>query len=339
LTSAFGVAARHSVAALSVDRTQAINHLPCPSIMRSNSESLSGGISVFAAVVDAGTFAAAADVIGMSPPGVSRAIARLEKRLKVRLFNRTTRSVSLTDDGRRFYEQVMPHLAGLEEAAAAAAGGVSAVRGRLRVNLDPVLYRTILGQQLDQFMDAHPDLEIEFIARDNLGNLVLDGFDLALRFGAPKTSTLVARKLLDTGVVTVAAPSYIARWGRPANPEELESPHHRCLEFRNPETGKPFSWEFHRKRKRVVIASRGRLTVNDPSALLNACLAGSGVAQMLRLGAEHLIAEGRLIELFPDWPDERYPLYACYPSRHHMPAKTRAFLDFVIELIDSIARK
>lgn len=300
--------------------------------MRSTSEKLSGGISVFAAVVDAGTFAAASEVMGMSPPGVSRAIARLEKKLKIRLFNRTTRSVSLTEEGRRFYEQVMPHLAGLEEAAAAAAGGASTVRGKLRINLDPVFYRTILGQQLDGFMDAHPDLEIEFIARDSLGDLVMDGFDLALRFGEPKASTLIARKLLDTGVVTVAAPAYVARWGRPAKPEDLASRNHRCLEFRNPETGKPFPWEFHRKRKRIAVDTRGRLTVNDPSALLNACLAGSGIAQLLRLVAEPLIAEGRLVDLFPDWADERFPFYAYYPSRHHVPAKTRAFLDFVVEL-------
>ncbi|MGN6315483.1 LysR family transcriptional regulator [Trinickia sp.] len=300
--------------------------------MKSSSEKLSGGISVFAAVVDAGTFAAASEVLGMSPPGVSRAIARLEKKLTIRLFNRTTRSVSLTEEGRRFYEQVMPHLAGLEEAAAAAAGGASAVRGKLRVNLDPVFYRIILGQPLDAFMDAHPELEIEFIARDSLGDLVMDGFDLALRFGEPRTSTLIARKLLDSRIVTVAAPSYIARWGRPAKPEDLEGRRHKCLEFRNPETGKPFPWEFHRKRKRILIDTRGRLTVNDPGALLNACLAGSGVAQMLLLGAEHLIGEGRLVNLFPEWTDERYPFYAYYPSRHHVPAKTRAFLDFVIEL-------
>ncbi|CAB3828505.1 LysR family transcriptional regulator [Achromobacter piechaudii] len=300
--------------------------------MKYSSEKLSGGIGVFAAVVDAKTFAAASEVLGMSPPGVSRAIARLEEKLKIRLFNRTTRSVALTEEGRRFYEQVMPHLAGLEEAAAAAAGGASAVRGKLRVNLDPVFYRIILGQRLNEFMDAHPELEIEFIARDSLGDLVMDGFDLALRFGEPKTSTLIARKLLDSGIVTVAAPSYIARWGRPAKPEELERGNHRCLEFRNPETGKPFPWEFHRRRKRILVDTQGRLTVNDPSALLNACLAGFGVAQMLVLGAEHLIAEGRLVNLFPEWTDERYPFYAYYPSRHHMPAKTRAFLDFVIAL-------
>ncbi|WP_395070177.1 LysR family transcriptional regulator [Paraburkholderia silvatlantica] len=293
-------------------------------------ENISGAISVFAAVVDAGTFAAAADVLGMSPPGVSRAIARLEKRLDIRLFNRTTRSISLTEGGRRFYEQVVPHLAGLEEAAIAASGNASAVRGRLRVNLDPVCYRAILGADLDRFMDAHPELEIELIARDTLGDLVAEGFDVAMRFGKPRSSTLVARKLFDTAIVTVAAPAYLSRWGRPLRPEDLEGPAHRCLEFRDPETGKPYPWEFHRKRKHVVVATHGRLTVNDPGALLNACLAGSGIAQMLLLGAEPLITDGRLVNLFPDWPDERFPLYVYYPSRRYTPAKTRAFIDFIV---------
>jgi DNA-binding transcriptional LysR family regulator len=298
--------------------------------MKSKLENLSSGVSVFAAIVDAGTFAAAAEVVGMTPPGVSRAIARLERRLQVRLFHRTTRSLSLTEVGRSFYEQVVPHLTGLEEAAIAVSGMASAVRGKLRVNLDPVCYRAVLGEPLDGFMDAYPQLDLELIARDSLGDLVTDGFDLALRFGKPRTSTLVARKLLDTGVVTVAAPAYIARHGRPARPRDLEDTAHRCLEFRDPETGKPFPWEFHRKRQRITVATHGRLTVNDPGALLNACLAGSGIAQMLRLGAEPLIADGRLIDLFPDWPDERYPLHAFYASRRHIPAKTRAFLDFIV---------
>jgi DNA-binding transcriptional LysR family regulator len=138
--------------------------------------------------------------------------------------------------------------------------------------------------------------------------------------------------LTDTEVVTVAAPEYLSRWGRPERPEDLGRPPHRCLEFRNPETGRPFQWEFHRKRKRIMVETRGRLTVNDPGALLDACLAGSGIAQMLLLRVERLIDEGKLVNLFPDWMDERYPLYACYPSRHHLPAKTRAFLDFVVRL-------
>lgn len=303
--------------------------------MRSNSQNLSSGISVFAAVVDAGTFAAASALIGMSPPGVSRSIARLEQRLKIRLFDRTTRSVSLTEEGRRFHEQVMPHLQGMEEAAAAASHGAAVVRGKLRINLDPVTSRILLGPQLDQFMDAHPELMLEFIAKDHLGDLVTEGFDLALRFGEPRSSSLVARKLLDTAVVTVAAPAYLARYGRPAEPRALGDGAHKCLEFRNPETGKPFAWEFHRKRRKLRVETRGRLTVNDPGALFSACLAGSGIAQMLLLAAAPLIRDGHLVNLFPDWMDERYPLYAYHPSRHHVPAKTRAFLDFVVALTGS----
>ncbi len=153
-----------------------------------------------------------------------------------------------------------------------------------------------------------------------------------LRFGEPRSSSLVARKLLDTGIVTVAAPAYLARRGHPSNPKELGTHVHQCLEFRNPETGKPFPWEFHKKRKKLVVETNGRLIVNDPSALLNACLAGIGIAQMLLPGAAQSIREGRLVNLFPDWPDERFPLYAYHPSRHHVPAKTRAFIDFIVLL-------
>ncbi|MBN3728115.1 LysR family transcriptional regulator [Burkholderia sp. Ac-20379] len=308
--------------------------------MRSRHDNLSSGIAVFVAVVETGTFAAASEAIGMTPPGVSRAIARLEKRLGIRLFNRTTRSVSLTDEGRRFHERVLPHLAGLEEAAATAAGDAAGVRGRLRVNLDPVCYALVLGAPLGRFMDAHPELDLECIARDTVGDLVLDGFDLAIQFGEPKASTLIARKLLDTAVVTVAAPAYLARHGRPAKPEDLAGGGaHRVLEFRDPLTGRPFRWEFHRKRRHVEVATRGRLTLNDPSAQMNACLAGLGVAQMLAIAAEPMIAAGQLVNLFPDWSDERFPLYAYYPSRQHLPARTRVFLDFVIGLADAAQGK
>ncbi|NID14770.1 LysR family transcriptional regulator [Luteibacter yeojuensis] len=295
-------------------------------------ENLSSGISVFAAVVDAGSFTAAAEAIGISPPGVSRSIARLERRLNIRLFNRTTRSVSLTEEGRRFYDEVMPHVWGMEEAATAAAGGTAAVRGTLRINLDPVTSGFLLGAPLARFMDDHPDLSLAFIARDHLGDLVTEGFDMALRFGEPRSSSLVARKLLDTSVVTVAAPSYLARHGRPEDPRELGTGKHRCLEFRDPETGRPFAWEFHRKRRKLAVETHGKLTVNDPGALVHACVAGVGIAQMLSLAAAPLIRERRLVNLFPDWPDERFPLYAYLPTRQHMPAKSRAFLDFVVAL-------
>jgi DNA-binding transcriptional LysR family regulator len=297
-------------------------------------ERILSGIGVFAAIVDTGTFAAAGEQLGMSQPGVSRAIARLENRLKIRLFDRTTRVVSLTDDGRRFYEQAMPHVAALEEAATSATRGATTVRGRLRVNLDPIFIHMILGPQLEAFLDNNPELQLELITRDQLGDMIADGFDLAVRFGEPRTSGLVARKLADTPVLTVAAPSYLKRHGRPRTPQDLAGGQHTCIEFRDPETGRPYAWEFHRKRKKITVQTNGRLTLSDTGTKTGACLAGYGVAQILELGHEHLLADGRLVNLFPDWPEERFPLYAFYPSRHHPPAKTRAFLDLVVALTE-----
>lgn len=287
-------------------------------------------MGVFAAIVDAGSFAAAGRQLGMSQPGVSRAVARLEARLGIRLFHWTTRVVSLTDDGMRFHAQVRPWMAALEEAAANASGGASAVRGRLRINVDPFFSRLILGPRLGSFLLAHPELQLELFTRDQLGDMVADGFDLAIRFGVPRDCGLVARKLLETRILTVAAPSYLQQHGRPLSPEKILEEKHTCIDFRDAATGRPFAWEFHRKSRQVIIEPRARLSVNNAGTLLSACIAGYGIAQIMEYGCAHLVAEGLLVDLFSDWPDERFPLYAFYPSRHQPSAKTRAFLDFVI---------
>ncbi|APW38319.1 LysR family transcriptional regulator [Rhodoferax koreense] len=292
------------------------------------------GVEVMAALVEARSFGGAGEALNMSQSGVSRAIARLEARLGIRLFERTTRAVRLTDEGRRYHDQVMPLLAALEDATHATRGAASAVRGRLRVNVDAFISRLLAGPRLATFLDAHPELELEFITRDALGDMVGDGFDLAIRFGHPPSSTLVARKLLESRILTVAAPAYLARHGPPATPQELASPNHRCIHFRDPLTGRPFPWEFHRRRRKILVDVPARLTVSDADAYQRLCVAGLGVAQMLALAGEPLIAQKQLVQLFPDWTDERFPLYAFHPSRHHVPAKTRALLDFVVGLAD-----
>jgi DNA-binding transcriptional LysR family regulator len=297
-------------------------------------ERILNGMSVFTAIVDSGSFAAAAEVLNMSQPGVSRSIARLEARLGIRLFDRTTRSVTLTEEGHRLHARVMPLLAGLEDAAATAAQGATTVRGRLRVNIDPFFSGLILGPRLGTFLEQHPDLQLELITRDSLGDLIADGFDLAVRFGDPPSSTLVARKLLETRIVTVASPGYLRRHGRPAAPKDLDDGVHARIEFRDPDSGRPFAWEFHRGRKVVCVASSGRLVVNDVGTLHSTAVAGYGIAQVMAIAAENLLAQGKLVDLFPDWPDERFPLYALHPSRHHPPAKTRAFMDFVMSIVD-----
>ena len=206
------------------------------------------------------------------------------------------------------------------------------MRGRLRVNVDPYFSRLILAPALGDFMATYPELELDLVTREQLGDLVADGVDLAVRFGEQPSSSLIGRQLLKTRVLTVASPAYLKKHGRPQHPTDLESPEHVCIDFRDSQTGRPYPWEFHRGAERLFVSTRGRLMVNDVGTLHRVCEEGQAVAQVLELGVESAVREGRLIELFPGWPDEYFPLYALYPSRHLPPAKVRAFLEFVVAL-------
>jgi DNA-binding transcriptional LysR family regulator len=292
---------------------------------------LLAGVSVLSAVIEGGSFVRAGQALGLSASGISRAISRLEGRVGIRLLDRTTRSVTLTDEGRRFYEEVSPLLAGIEEAAIVASGSSVVARGRLRVDIDPYFARLVLAGHLGEFLERHSNLSLELTTREHVGDLVADGIDLAMRFGEPQPSSSVARKLIETRILTVAAPSYLARHGRPKHPTDLSA--HACIQFRDPVTQQPFAWEFHRGREVLPVKTAGRLLVTDVGTMLGECLAGAGVAQVMALGVQDLLDEGRLVELFPDWPGEMFPLYALHPSRHHPPAKVRAFIEFVLQAL------
>jgi len=223
----------------------------------------------------------------------------------------------------------MPLLAGLEEAAADAAGAAEVVRGRLRVSVDPWFARTILASKLQQFLARYPLLSIDF-STSNYREEMMTGIDVAVRFGPPDASSLIARKLLETRVITVAAPAYLERHVVPRSPHDMV--HHEALLFRDPQTGLPFVWSFQRGSEIIDVNVSGRLVVDDPSAALSACVAGQGVYQSLLLGLAPFLARGELIQILPDWSDELWPLYAYHPSRHLPPAKVRAFLDFIQDI-------
>jgi len=298
-------------------------------------EQVLNGMSVLAAIVRWGSFSAAGRALNMSQPGVSRSIARLEARLGIRLFERTTRSVSMTDDGRRLYGQIGPLLIGLEDAMTSAMEGRALVRGRLRVQMHRTFAHFLEGVQLRAFLEAYPELELDLITRDQLGDLVSEGFDAAIHVGKPPDSSLIVRKLWDTRIVTVAAPNYIARHKHPARPRDLVKDGHILIDYCNPETGRTFEWEFHRGRRIVKVPTTGRIVVSDIMTMHGLCLAGYGIAQVMENAVSRWLSQGKLIDLFPDWPDERFPFYAVYPSRKHLPAKTRAFLDFAVSLPSS----
>lgn len=294
---------------------------------------LLSGVTVLMAVVEAGSMARAGKALGLTSSGVGRAIARLETRVGVRLLERTTRTMTLTDEGRRFYEEVGPHLDGIEQAAMTAAGAAGIVRGRLRINVDPFFSRIVLATQVATFLDRHPEVRLELIMRDHVGDLVADGFDLALRFGEPPGGSLIARKLIETRILTVASPGYIARHGRPQHPSEVA--HLPCIDFYDAANARPFDWEFQNGREVVPVNPSSRLMVSDVGAMLSACEGGVGIAQIMQLGSKHLVAEGRLIDLFPDWPGEMFPLYALFPSRQLRAAKVRTFVEFTANLLST----
>jgi DNA-binding transcriptional LysR family regulator len=289
-------------------------------------------MGVISAVVEAGSFARAGEALGLTQPAVSRAVARLEERVGIRIFNRTARSISLTDEGRRFYDAVAPHLSGIEDAVVSAGKTRGMVRGRLRVNVDGTFGHHVLAPRIGEFLDRYPDVSVELRVRDTLGDLVAEGFDAAVRFGLPEASSLKARLLLQTRVVTCASAAYLARHGTPKHPKDLERGHH-CLLIRDPATGRPFEWEFTRGKKAVPVSPSGRLLVNDTGALLGACLGNGGVAQLLELYARDLIASGRLVHVLPDWSDETFPVYTFRHPSNLVSAKVRAFLDFVQQLV------
>jgi DNA-binding transcriptional LysR family regulator len=293
---------------------------------------LLSGIGVMSAVVESGAFSRAGEILGLSQSGVSRAIARLEERIGVRLFHRTARAVSLTEEGRRFFEEVRPLLTGIEDAASVAAGAASLVRGRLRINSDAGFGQFVLAPNLHKLLSIYPELEVELAIRERPGDLVADGFDLAIRFGEPESSSLIGRKILETRVLTCAAPSYLDRAGMPKHPRELAN--HECIQYREPLTHRHYRWVLQGPTGEIEVATRGRLTVTDAGALLAACVAGHGIAQPLELHARPHLEAGRLVQLLPRWAKERFPLFLYLPTRKLPSAKTRAFLDFALSLAD-----
>jgi DNA-binding transcriptional LysR family regulator len=288
---------------------------------------LLSGVGVMIEVVEAGSFVRAANALGLTASGVSRAIARLEARIGVRLFDRNPRAVVLTEEGRRFHAQVAPLMIGIEEAAEEAAGAGAAVRGRLKLNLDPWFARIVLAPRLPELTARYPELSLELLVSNHREEMMAGGVDLALRFGPPDPSALIARKILETRIITCASPSYLARRGTPMVPKDVAD--HEALLFRDPQSGRPFAWEFQRRGKAVEIQVDGHVVMDDPSAALAACEAGQGLFQSFELGLAEWLRSGKLVQVLPEWSDERFPLYAYYPSRRQAPAKLRAFLEFI----------
>jgi DNA-binding transcriptional LysR family regulator len=288
---------------------------------------LAPGIAAFLAVADARSFVRAGKVLGLSQSGVSRAIARLEERVQVRLFQRTARAVVLTEEGKRFHDRIAPLMAEIDAAANEAATATARATGLLRVVVDPLVARVFFEPRLAALLDPHPDLSVDLVVRSHLGDLVGEGFDAAVRFGAPPPSSLIVRKILDTRVVTCASREYLARRGRPTHPRQIAD--HDCILFREDTSGKPMEWVFQRGKEILPVAARGRVTVNDSSVGLAAAAAGLGIVQPLEIEMKRRL-HLELVPILERWSDESYPLYLYLPRRNP-PARVQALVAFLTE--------
>lgn len=282
---------------------------------------------IFVRVVEHGAFVRAADNLNTSRASVTTAVAQLEQRLGVRLLNRTTRRLGLTEEGQAYYQDCVRILGEIAEAEDNLSSGRSLPRGRLRVSVAQSIVPLAFFANLAQFMASYPDLSVDVIITDRMVNLVEEGIDCALRSGrVPADADLVARKLTSVRWLTCAAPSYLAGRGIPARIADLGR--HDCIQFVSPSTRRGCDWPFEEGGKRVAFTPRGRLRLTSLDATIAAAVAGLGVAHVPEPLVQGAISSGQLQPFLTEHSVEALPLMLVYPGNRYLPAKVRAFVEF-----------
>jgi LysR family transcriptional regulator for bpeEF and oprC len=290
-------------------------------------DSLSG-IEAFVHTAETKSFTAAARILGISPSGVSNAVSRLEADLGVQLLNRTTRSVSLTDDGAAFFTRCQSVLSDLRDAREALMLTRVIPRGVLRASLPRALGRSVIVPRLPDFVRRYPDVVLEVDLDDRVVNVIEDGYDVVVRIvSEPKDSRLIAKQIGQTRSITCAAPAYLERFGIPERVEDL--PRHNCLRFVWPQTGRTRGWLFGRDGKTVEVQPAGRIASNSNEALVAAAIAGAGIVQVYGYHVDAAFRQGDLVEILPQWSMAGAPIQALYPQVRHLSPKVRAFVDFL----------
>ena len=292
-------------------------------------------IEVFIAVADAGSFAKAGARLRLSPPAVTRAISALENRLGARVFNRTTRSLTITDVGQRFLESARRVLTDLESAEKEAVGETGAPQGHLTVTASVTFGRSALAPVVCSFLALHPRVSISVLLFDRIANLVEEGIDLAVRIGPLPDSSLVAKRVGTVRRVLVASPGYLARRGTPLSPADLRL--HFMIAFTGLMPNR--EWHFLDGRTGNSVSLMPRLEINDAAAAITAAEMGDGITIALSYMIADHIREGRLVTVLDSVTPPPVPVHLVYPQNRLIAPKLRAFVDFVTpRLKDTLER-
>ena len=287
-----------------------------------------GAMQIFVQVVESGSFARAAERLGISTSACSRQVSDLESHLGARLLNRTTRKLSLTESGRAYHERALQLLADVEEAEQAASQSTNAPRGTLRLTCPMNFGLSHVAPAAADFLARYPQVKFDLSVSDRIVDLVEDGYDMAVRIGQVGSINLVARKLGEMRALPCASPDYLARCGEPKVPRDLVR--HNCFTYAN--APHPGQWRFvdGQGREQTVQVS-GNAHANNGDMLCALAVRGAGIVYEpdFIVGAD--LAAGRLVRLLPDYEGLRADIWAVYPSRRHLSAKVRAFVDFLAE--------
>jgi len=284
-------------------------------------------LAAFAAIAEHRGFRRAADAIGISRSALSHALSGLEKNLGVRLLNRTTRSVSVTEAGAHLLASIRPVLRDLDTALDTLAEARGAPAGTLRINANKGAARLLLRKIVPRFLSSYPHIELDLVSEGRLVDIVEMGFDAGVRLAEAVPQDMIAVRFGgDVRFVAVASPAYLGRGAAPATPDELRQ--HSCIRQRLP-SGKRYSWEFSKHGEEMIVDVPGPLTLDDNDLMVEAAADGLGIAYVPEAFAQKDLESGRLVLVLADWCPPIPGLALYYPANRHMPSTLRAFIDLL----------
>lgn len=288
------------------------------------------GIVVFSAVVETGSFTAAAEKLGQSKSAISKQVTRLEQRLGAQLLARTTRRLNLTEVGQAYYERCRRIISEAEEAELAVTSMQAVPRGTLRVSAPLSFGISNLAAALPEFMAAHDEVRVDMDFSDRRVDIIDEGFDMAIRIGRLEDSSLIAKRIAQTRRPILAAPSYWEKHGVPAHPDDLSE--HNCLTYTYAHTDAPNHWRFrdpNNSGAEFTVRVSGSMTSNNGNTLSAAAAKGLGVVLSPTFIVAEEIRSGMLVPVLEDFEIEPLGIHAIYPPNRHLSAKVRAFIDFL----------
>ena len=293
----------------------------------------------FARVVRHRSFTKAAAEFDVSRVAVSLHIKSLEQKLKVRLLHRTTRDMSLTDEGLRLWERIQPALQSIEQALVQLNDAQDAPSGLIRLNASRIAARTLVEPHLAEFLALYPRVTVELVLDDGLSNIVADGVDAGIRLGESVAEHMVAVPISPPlRFAVVASPAYFDKHPRPKTPDALAQ--HNCVRYRLASAGAVLNWAFTdpKTRHAFTVEPQGNTIVNDDLAMLQTALNGVGLVQHLDLAVQPHLADGSLVRVLANWCPPMAGFYLYIPTREQMPRKLRALMDFLVAKRDTVMR-